>query len=451
MPPDTTLLAYTVSQGLFTGDPQAALDIAVTANTAGPVYCGQILIAIPVGPGGPGVFTAPPTASVSTNTWAPTSAPRRSADPYSTPDTTADYTATIVYDALTGTTQPIGTGLTLGLEGAVNNTFGDTEIQIRETSGTTPDPATFTTKETKVMVRKTPAGFYVRNFIATDPSSPTAPRTDFTKGADIRLQWESNGTNFKITTPSRTIDLGTKTEYTLSGGVSRDTTLILTATSTSSTGSQAVLYDKLTLTIANPDLTPTSVDITSTLDVKGSTTLAAATAAALTATGPVKVGSLSASGTVDAISLTASGATISGDLQAHDLIAESGLTAASAKLTNVTVNGSTGVTGPVSLFGQSEVIYSGTDSGGEVSVTKNTDGIVVMEFMGGDPTRDGASISVYIQVGGKGFALGSPENPRVISVPISAGTQWTYRVALSGFNYSLPPSITWYPLGQNQT
>ncbi|MGW1978106.1 hypothetical protein [Streptomyces sp. NPDC001889] len=435
MPPDTTLLTYTASapQGLPTGDPQAGLDIAVTANTAGPVYCGQIHVAVPVGPGAASVFTAPPIASVTTNTWVPTSAPRRSSDPYSTPDTTADYTATIVYDALTGTAQPIGIGLTLGLEGAVNSTFGDTEIRIRETSGTTPDPATFTTKETKVMVRKTPADFYIRNFIATKPASPTVPCSDFTKGTDIRLQWESNGTNFKITTPTQTIDLGTRTEYTLTGGAGRDITLLLIATSTPATGSQAVLYETLTLTISNPDLTPTSVDIAGTLNVTGDATLATATAAALTAT-----------------NLTASDAAIKVKLDAEELDTKK-LTAASAALTDLTANGLTQVLGRVSLFGRRELIYRGTDSNGESSVTRNTDGFILMESKGEWNHRADGGMTVTVNIDGEQFDLGPSEYLETAIIPVPAGTRWTYNVSTTSFDFNVEPTIYWCPLGKTQT
>ncbi|MFJ6659823.1 hypothetical protein ACIQNG_26230 [Streptomyces sp. NPDC091377] len=51
-----------------------------------------------------------------------------------------------------------------------------------------------------------PADFYVRNFIATDPNSPTVPRTDFAKGKAIPLQWEGNGTHYRITTPTSSIN-----------------------------------------------------------------------------------------------------------------------------------------------------------------------------------------------------------------------------------------------------
>lgn len=437
MPPDTTLLAYTASapQGLPTGDLQAGLDIAViAANTASPVYCSQILIAVPVGPGAPSLFSAPPTASVSTNTWAPTSAPRRSIDPYGTPDTTADYTATIVYDALTGTTQPIGTGLTLALEGAVNNILGDTEIRIRETSGTTPEPATFTTKETKVMVRKTPADFYIRNFIATKPASPTIPCAEFTKGTDIRLQWESNGTNYKITTPSQTIDLGTKTECTLTGGVSRDTTLLLTATSTPATGSPAVLYTTLTLTISNPDLTPTSVNISSTLNVTGDTTLTTASAAKLTAT-----------------SLTASAATVNGTLEADELNAKNTLKATSAALTNLTASGLTQVFGRISLFDKPERIYRGTNSYGERSVTRNTDGIILMESEGAWNNHGDGGMTVTVTVDGEKFDLGPSDYLNTAIIPVLAGTRWTYSVSTTNFDFNVEPTIYWYPLGKTQT
>ncbi|MEW1551704.1 hypothetical protein [Streptomyces tsukubensis] len=433
---------------LFTSDPQGQLTITAGAPPGTTVYCSRILIAIPTGPGAASVFSAPPTSSVGTNVWTPTSAPCRSSDPYSNQNTTTDYTATVAYDLTADTRQPFGGGLVLGLQGAVNDTAGDATILIRETSGTTPDPATFTTKETQIMVRKTPADFYLRNFIATKPDSPTTPCTDFDKDKPIRLSWESNGTNFQLTLPGQTTptDLGSATDYTIPATkLTRDTTLVLTATLTDASGTATRLYDKLTITITNPDLTPTSVGVASTLYVKGSTTLAAATTATLTATGTVQVGSLTSAGTVDASSLTTSGATIKGNLAADDLTAKT-----SATLANLTANGSTAVTGPVSLFGQPEVIYSGGDSGGEVQVTKTTDGIIVMTFWVAQPKRDGATFGVSVKVAGREFMLGDPDSPNTISIPVAAGVQWSYLVIISGFDYKLPPSILWYPLGRNQ-
>ncbi|MGW1978105.1 hypothetical protein [Streptomyces sp. NPDC001889] len=423
MSPDPSpLLTYTPAgdpQNIPTGTPRTGLGIDITPPATGAVHCSQILISVPVGPGAPSLFSAPPTTSVSTNTWAPTTTPRRSADPYSTPDTASDYTTTVIYDHLTGTPQPIGTDLSLSLEGAVNNTAGDVDIRIRETSGTTPDPATFTTKETTIMVRKTPADFYIRNFIATAPDSPTVPCTDFTNGAPIRLSWESNGTNFQLTLPDQAspIDLSTATDYTIQNGVTRDTTLILTATLTGTDGTPARLYDKLTLTINNPDLTPVSVQVANTLDVTGNTTLTTATA-----------GDLTANGVISAATIQSDGAQIG---QAGIILK-----------------------GPAQAFGARETIHEDRFPASD-SFTAPTDGFIVAQFSLNTsrvgPWIGGMAITldynVYYLNSQQGMPGEPDSKPASISIPIAMGVQWSYEVNYGPPHEGAIAQIYWFPLG----
>ncbi|MFE7129886.1 hypothetical protein ACFVIM_03425 [Streptomyces sp. NPDC057638] len=446
MSSDTPLLTYTVSASpsrLPVSDPQAQVSITAAAPADTPVYCGQILVSVPVGPGTTSLFLTPPTASVSANTWAPTTGPRRSADPYAVPGTTDDYHETVIYDSTSGTRQPLADALNLGLRGAVNDAVGDITLRIREISGTSPDPATFTPKEKQVMVRKTPADFYLRNVTAARPGSNELPRTEFVKGESIYLSWESNGSNFTISLPDRSAspgsdpttshDTGTTTHYELASGLTRDTTILLTATltggavgGTTSGGASTDerLYATLPLTISNPVLTPTSVDVSTTLKVTGDSTLAGTTTA----------------------HLDAASATITAALKAATL---TGTTATVDSLvTNKDLNSGWG---NVSLFSQQKALYSGTSK----TSTKQaaTDGIIVVMFPITDNKTWETSVVIGVnyeefRVNGSAQANEAVYQQPTMTIPVPKGAELAYKVVADTTKPDRNDAhIMWFPLG----
>ncbi|HEX8832079.1 MAG TPA: hypothetical protein VF705_12975, partial [Longimicrobium sp.] len=199
---------------------QARVNIGVSASQA--VYCNQIVVAVPVGADAPSLYAAAPASSVNTNRWLTTAQMKKGSELWEGLDADQDY-STFVFNASTAADYLINYNLVFGVFGAVNGVTGTTQIAIQETSGTTSDPNTFTAKSGWFPVEKELPRFYLQNLVATTPSAPTVPATDFANGAPIRLSWESNGTFFQVFQKNQTAPIysGTATNFTLGGGVTR--------------------------------------------------------------------------------------------------------------------------------------------------------------------------------------------------------------------------------------
>ncbi|MEU9336491.1 hypothetical protein AB0D49_25500 [Streptomyces sp. NPDC048290] len=431
MPPNTTpLLTYTPSANparLPIGDPQAEVFIAVRptdGNAA--VYCSQILVSVQVGPGEAGLFIAPPTGFVSTNTWTPTTGPRRSADLQHNPDSSENYASTVIYDSTSGVGHGVPADLTLGLQGAVNNTPGEVTLRIRETSGTAPDPATHTFKETRIMVRKSPADFYVRNFIATTPEDPTKPVTDFTRGGRIRLAWESNGSDYQVSYLNEKYSVGTASFIELKDGLTRDATILLTATRTGpGITTPETRYATLPLTISDPKFA--RLDVTESLGVKGKATLPTTTTDSLTAVGAVTAGSLSSS----TLNTDEIGPKSTQSTMVHRLDTES------VKLGTTSNRG-----GNISLFGEPiAILNENAPAKWRRKYTSQSDGILVMAYR---PLEGNAVPQISLYYNRQHYEIVSTGVARTISVPIRANTEWIVDVLIGE---KMGAAIWWYPLG----
>ncbi|MFJ6658371.1 hypothetical protein ACIQNG_18690 [Streptomyces sp. NPDC091377] len=433
MPP--ALLTYTATPTpahLPTGTRDTQLAIAVTAPSGPAVYVSRIMISVPVGPGETSLFTAPPTASVNTNTWSPTTTPSSNADLRDTPGTGQNYSTTLIFDNSTPGTHPrVPDNLALALHGTVNQRVGDVPVRIQETSGTSPDPSTFTTKETTLMVRKNPADFYVRNFIATAPATPTAISTEFAKGASIRLQWESNGTYFEIYGQGKTTALykgSDKNWIVPEGVVTRDTTLILVASlsGTQGGGSSVFLYDTLTLTVSDPALTPASVAVADTLKVTGKTTLARTYTEQLAAKS-VSVTNMETPGTLEADTITTAGLTIRGTW---------GITAEA----------------PVAMLQSPGVGEGNISTPFRTQITAKTDGFLVVRGTQFQTPGDGETRAT-ITVGSQTYTVVSMDVPgsaqgfsTSLTLPIRKGQTYSYSVNTVRGN-GRPILKEWHSLG----
>ncbi|MET1110069.1 MAG: hypothetical protein ABWX67_00935 [Allosphingosinicella sp.] len=256
--PDTALLTYATSS-----DPQplAAGETGSVTLAAGlittPVYCDKILVIVKVGSDPDCLFDEVPTGSVVPSTWSVEPAQIATGTSLGLDD--GDY-ATIKFYTVDPGACEIDYPLTLTLTGMVGNGPGRVfPIHIQENSGTT---ATGLSKHAgAVGVESGTAPFYLANFVATANGAPLLPCTEFTNGAAVRLSWESNGDRYALWRKGETAPFWTGVETTCSfAGPATDTTYFLIATSPDPdvTGP---LYDTLTLTITNPDLTPKSVEI----------------------------------------------------------------------------------------------------------------------------------------------------------------------------------------------
>jgi hypothetical protein len=458
---------------------QARVNIGVSAGK--PVYCNQILVAVPIGSDEASLFAKTPAGSLNTKKWTITSQVKKGSDIGIGALSDQDY-ATFTYDCISSTDYLINYNLVFGVFGAVDSMVGDTQVMIRENSGTSSDPSTFTPKVGSFPVSKAWPQFYLTNLVATTPSSPTVPTTDFANGAPIRFAWESNGSYFQLFMKDQTTPIysGTATTCTLPG-ISRDTTFVLAASMTGAPGQDIpqggyqpiYLYDSLSITVSNPVLTPTSVNVATTLGVTGTSTLGVTTTGALTSagatvTGSLQAGSLSTSGTLNAGQATLGQATVNGSLTVNSGSTLSGATVngtlngtGSASLTNLTVRGLTGTGGRVALVGQGTMLAQGTTVN-NTQIYAQTDGFAIANVL--TPGNNGKSsfaygmlyvVGTWFQVlGGTVGSFGSSwsyvmnNNPNAITIPIKAGTYWQYAGANAGGNQlNSAIQIWWFPMG----
>jgi hypothetical protein len=461
---------------------EGRLNVSASAGSA--VYCNQIVLAFPVGPDATDLYAAPPTSAASTNKWGVTTQVKTGRELGL--DNNTSYT-TFIYDCLSSADYLINYNLVLGGLGAVNTLPGDYEIQIMETSGTTNDPSTFTQKTTGFTFSKILPQFYLQNFAAVAPATPTFPTTDFPNAAPIIFEWESNGSFFQIFMKDQPAPIyaGTATTFTLAGGVTRDTTFTLIASVTGNPGQDTpqggyqpvYLFEELTITVSNPILTPSSAVVAGTLQVNGNTTLAATGVGALTAASATVQGNLSAATISVGNTLAVSGATslagvnasgnlnVSGNTTFNSATVSGGLTSSGATaLAGTTVGGAfTATSGVVSMFGAGTMLASGTNIN-QASLYAPTDGFAVAYVL--TPGDNGKSSFAYgsiwtqqtntwfqVQGGtvgsfGSGWSDVMNNNPNCMTIPVPAGTLWSYAAGNGGGNQlDSPIQIWWFPVG----
>ncbi len=268
----------------------AAIEITVgVGDSAESIYCREITFLVPIGTDPDSFFIndPKPTVSVEGDDWIPQGAnfkPER----YSANE--RDFTN---FTFINRTDSPILSNETIvfKLSGKINRMPGISEVKIFEMSGTESDDRS--DKSGVLKLPKNKAEFYLRNFMARSLSESLLPVTEFGNGQGIMLSWESNGTNFKIYEKNnpKPIYNNSQTSFMFEG-ISRDTTFFLEAIKTRdadrmlspkigdspllAADAPEVLYETLTITVTNADLTPKSVDVknatrTGTLNVSGQT------------------------------------------------------------------------------------------------------------------------------------------------------------------------------------
>ncbi|GIP23379.1 hypothetical protein [Paenibacillus sp. J22TS3] len=231
------------------------------------IYCSAIDIAVPIGAASTDLSEKTPSPSVNTGKWTVNSTVIVTGRELGLDDE-GNY-AVFSFQCREASDYDLDYNLVLGLEVMVNQLPGNFEYLIREKSGTTNNPNQFTPKSNSFVLMKSPPQFYLQNFITTAAESPTVPVTSFANGSSIRFAWESSGTFFQLFQSGRTepVYSGTATTCTLQNGVHTDTTFVLVASVTANPGQDSpaggyepiYLYDAITVTINNPDLTPNTL------------------------------------------------------------------------------------------------------------------------------------------------------------------------------------------------
>lgn len=417
------------------------INIDVSADT--PVYCSQIIVSVQVQNLDQSLvtdlFAQQPDSAVSTNKWSPTFVIRTGRELGLDPETVF---ATFIYTCASTTDRLIDYRFGLSVFGVISELVGDTQIYIDETSGTDPD--NLTEKQCTLPVTKAAPTFYLTNLTATTPTTPSVTTTDFAAGAPIRFAWESNGTYFQVFAKGdpNPVYQGVDTTFTLTGGVNRDSTFVLVGSVTGNAplGSYQpiYLYDSITVTVSDPVLAPSSVEVSGPLTGHGTTTLA----------------DTSVNGTLGVRDTTTLGTTIvNGRLTAN----------ADAILGDTTVTrGLTARGGRVAMLGQIVQVASGAEIAGDV--VAKTDGFVLATVSAPPRELDScfAKASIYVASLGRWFetlggTVGSfgPKwsylmqgNPSSICVPVAAGERWRYKgTNASGMQALAPIAIYWLPIG----
>jgi hypothetical protein len=476
-----TPLQVSTSQTSVTG----ILNTAALNESTGEVYCNEILIAVPVGPDPGDLFASSPTPSASCNTskWAITSLVFKSGRELGF-DNDIEY-AVFTFDCRSQTDYLIDYNLVFGVQGQMIEIMSDCAIMVLENSGTTKDPSTFTSKQTSYTVSANAPQFYLQNFVATAPASPTVPATDFPNGADIVFSWESNGSYFQLYQKniSKPIYQGMQTTFKLSGGVSRDTTFFLVAMmsgnpsgdSPSGNYQPIYLYDALTITISNPDLTPRSATISANASVSGT----------LGVTGQTSLGNTNVSGTLGVTGQTTLGNANLNNATVADTLSVTGETAlantkvggmlsalSQTNLAKTDIAGLATLTGGllgtgnfVSLFTGAQIIQPG-------KFTAKTDGFVIGTVMSpygnnanklcvcwifGQTWGQPPDIYVYATGGNlvcfnsSGTRYQLPNNQSFL-MPVRKGANWELGVGQDSSNQA--PALVyfwWIPLGMDSS
>ncbi|WP_417670325.1 hypothetical protein [Roseibium sp.] len=462
-----------VSAGHTTTQGRINLSVASDSTSA---YCNKIQIAVPIGEHATDLSTTTPANSVNTPKWTMTLA--EIVDGSVIGLTVGKSYARYTFETRTQTDNKIDYDLVIGLVADVNRATGTFEYLIQETSGSTNDPSTFTPKKAVFELEKTTPQFYLNNFVATSTAAPTVPATEFANGAPIRFAWESNGTFFEIyeKNASTPVYSGTATTCTLTSGVKTDSTFILVASvTTGSAGSGGggyepiYLYDSLTVTVSNPDLTPASISVSGdarvggTLGVSGATTAGSIAATNVSVSSALDVSGTSTLGAVNAANITASGALdVKGAATVNSLTANNGLgVSGSTSLGDTTVTGTLSARGPVAMHKGAIQLAYGTNIPAK-TVTAHTDGFAIAYIGWPSNVVKMSNMFAYIAVPGatfwtlggstgtfgSGWADTMVSNPGYICVPVQAGSQFTFK------GYGLPdnqlPSniwIFWVPMG----
>ena len=352
------------------GDSTGHINVSVS-DPSDTIYCNELLIAVPLGEEAAQLALPAnvPTASINTDTWSLVSAEVGELPWDDSQTTWAKYTLKAI--GTDSSEWKIGsTNLAPSLEAIVNLAPGKFAYAVQETSGT--DPSKLEQNTGKFKLQKVMPYLYAHNLITTAPASPTVPKTEFMLGESIQFEWESNGTWYELYAKGQAnpIYTGTATSFALSRGLQTDTTFLLAASTTGnpakdkpSTGYETVvLYDEITVTVANPALSPTSVtasgDVTVGGDLTVDGTLSVKKAAAFSSS--VSALSVTAAGPLNGDSLAVAGdGTVSGKFTANGAASLGATTVKGNLSASGAVSAGSFSTGPISASSVNAGSFSG--------------------------------------------------------------------------------------------
>lgn len=310
--PPPCLLAYRISTApspMQVSSPSAAspavIDVALSAPPGETVSCSRLVFVFPLGERGDVLCAHPPRGACSTSWWSP---PTLKVVPGSELGLPGDS-----YAVLTSVSAPEHWPIDYDLRfsftvEAVDQTVGAVGALVNEYSAPerTEDPTQLTHRRGPLALAKAPWQLYLNNLVALAKGS-ARPRSAFTNGEPIVVQWASNGASFDLYAGAAATPVysGPNTSYTFEQGLARDTTLTAVAESPEPPAPSAALA----LQITNPDATPAKL-AAGTLNVNGAATVKGSAALGnATVTGTLGASGATALAATSASSLSVSGQT----------------------------------------------------------------------------------------------------------------------------------------------
>lgn len=323
-----------------------------------------------------------------------------------------------------------------------------TLVEVATADASAPQP-----RQCIVAVPKFPYAFYVGNFIASAPM--------IQHGATVTLSWlGSVQAKYTILWAQQSQDVSKVNQWTSPALV--DTTTFILQVSAQQGGQTVTIQFSVTVIVANPDITATTLTVLKTSALVGNVTVGTASAAASLAVSgnasalSVNTGSLSVNGAGNLASLTVSGAATAGSLQTP------ALTASAATLGATVVNGLNARAGKVAMVGGAQSINPGSWSA-PASFQAPTDGFAVGVIGHPSSYTDGCMCWGYGQSGGAtvfvtggnvgffgpGWSDYMASNPNSFILPVAANAMFYIAVqqGSSGQQSNAPYWYYWVPMG----
>lgn len=343
-------------------------------------------------------------------------------------------------------------GLTVTFTGIqVGPIVGTALVTLVELATASTSPAQ--SRQCIVNVPKFPYAFYVGNFEASAPM--------IAHGGTVVLSWlGSVQATYTILWAQQTQDVSRVNQWT-SPALNNTTTFILQV-SAQEGGQTVTIQFSVTVIVADPDITATTLTVLNTTALAGSVTVGSTSAAASLAVNggasatSVNAGALAVSGASNLAALTVSGAATAGSLQTPSL------NAAVATLGATVINGLNARGGKVAMIGSAQSITPGSWNS-PASFQAPTDGFAVGVIGFPSSVTDGCMCYGYGQTGGMtvyvtggnmgffgpGWSDYMASNPHSFIMPVAANAMFYVAVmqGSGGQQSNAPYWYYWVPVG----
>lgn len=443
---NTCLLSYAISTypdplqvSPLTGNPSiASLTIVVSNSTSDLIYCNSITFSLTLGN----------LAQNLTETAVGIQAAAQPSDQWQlTNNGDGTFTATPKqpqYNAISKT------GLVFQIYNIqVNQTVGTVAFDVDELSST--DGTNFSDKYNEYQVAKFPYGFYVSNFTANTPMVQDL-------GTAVLTWIGSDLATYTILYDDQSVDV-TEVRTWTTPPLSHVTNFILKATAQSE-GETVYTYLNTTVTVANPDLSATSLTVSGNSTLGGPTTIGSSGAAAnLTVNGTMTASNATVNGGLTVQGQTQLGAVNTGTLAAGSMTGSSLNVTGATNLAALALSGFLSTSSQIGVMGNAQSIGAGNYRPG-------TDGFVVGWIgNGGDPgnrscgwiygssgglsvSATGGNLVYWVDPGTFSTDYAWASHPGSFMLPVKAGNYFSVSSQMLNTNKQNPPVyFYWIPLG----